>query len=276
MQFFKGKGKYLRYLNTIPFIALSLFFIMCMIDDWIGFWIFLLFIWAFLGCLIWSVWVLVNIFSKETSGSRTYRNTIIIALATLIAVFAAFNYTQFFVRINDVDDIQKNYDRHETGIESLTQVMKEYLSPGTNITLEFKYGTISIFHVTDSLQQKSMNWNKDARDHKDSLMTVSGLDEREFLDIRHRLKKTRCIAIETSLPDFCDVWCSRVGMGLYSYRVYLRPLSEEEQTYYLKNHHFIPYNDHVLFMFDSSIGRDSFTAEDREYYLNKFQWKSKY
>lgn len=103
-------------------------------------------------------------------------------------------------------------------------------------------------------------------------MNISGLNELEFKYIKNALKSCHCIGIETCLPDYCEIWCTRVGMGMYSYRIYLRPLDEEEQTYYLNDCHCIPYNDHVLFMFDSSIGTDTFTKEQREHYLNEFQW----
>lgn len=267
----------MKYLNIIPFIILCGYSILFMIDDWIGLWILLLTRWLFIACAIWALFALSNALSNKNQVSKVYRRIIIASQVAVIAMFVMFFTINAFTKLSNVDDIQRNFDKHETEIESLVRSMDGFLYSNTNITLEFEHGKESIFHVTDTLNQLHTNWNEDALAHKDSLMSMSGLNELEFKYIKDALKLSHCIGIETSLPDFCDVWCSRVGMGMYRYRIYLRPLCEEEQTYYLRDdYHCIPYNDHVLFMFDSSIGRDTFTKEEREYYVDEFQWESKY
>lgn len=261
----------MKYLNTIPFIVLCGYSILFLIDSLIGFCILLYTFWLFIACVIWALYALVNALSKNR-GNRKYRRIIIASQAVVIAMFA-LNLAIFkFYKLTTVDDIRRNFDKHETEIESLAKSMDVFLNPNTNITLEFEHGKEKIFRVTDSLNQQHTNWNEDALANKDSLMRMAGLDDLEFKHIKDALKSSHCIGIETRLPDFCDIWCTRVGMGMYRYRIYLRSLSEEEQTYYLTDdYHCIPYNGHVLFMFDSSIGRDTFTKEQREHYINEFR-----
>lgn len=261
----------MKYLNIIPFILLCGYIIICMIDDWFGIFIILYTFWLFITCVIWALFALVNALTKNR-GNRKYRRTIIASLAVVIAMFTLDLAIYKFYKLTNVDDIRRNFDKHETEIESLAKSMKVFLYPNTNVTIEFEYGKESIFHVADSLNQQHNNWNKDAVANKDSLMRMAGLNELEFKYIKDALKSSHCIGLETGLPDFCDIWCTRVGMGMYRYRIYLRPLSEEEKVYHLtKDYHCIPYNDHVLFMFDSSIGRDTFTKEEREHYINEFR-----
>lgn len=261
----------MKYLNIIPFLLLCGYSILFMIDEWNGYWIFLFSIWLFIACVIWALFALVNALSKNR-GNIKYRRTIVASQAVVIAMFTLCFIINECYKLSNVDDIRRNFDKHETEIESLAKSMDGFLYPNTDITIEFTYGKESLFHVTDSLNQQHMNWNEDAVANRDSLMRLAGLDELEFKYIKDALKSSRCIGIKTSLPDYCDVWCTRVGMGMYCYRIYLRPLSEKEQTHYLtEDDHSIPYNDHVLFMFDSSIGKDTFTKEEKEHYLNEFQ-----
>ena len=258
--------------NIIPFIFLCGYCVLFVImNSTIGILIFFYTCWFFIPCAIWALYAFIKALSKKRV-SREYRRTIITSQAVVIVMFAICFAIDKFYNLSNVDDIRRNFDKHETELESLAKSMDGVLYPNTNITLEFEYGKESIFHVTDSLHQQHKNRNEDAVSNKDSLMNISGLNELEFKYIKNALKSCHCIGIETCLPDYCEIWCTRVGMGMYSYRIYLRPLDEEEQTYYLNDYHCIPYNDHVLFMFDSSIGTDTFTKEQREHYLNEFQW----
>lgn len=260
----------MKYLNIIPFILLCGYGILFMTDSWDGYWIFLFTILLFLACAIWALCALVNALSKNRGNIR-YRRTIVASQAVVIAVFASFAINEC-CQLSDVDDIRRNFDKHEAEIESLAKSMHALLYPNTDVTIEFKHGKECIFHVTDSLDKRHMNWNENAVANRDSLMSMAGLSKLEFKHIKDALKSSRCIGIETRLPDYCDVWCTRVGMGMYRYRIYLRPLSEKEQTHYLtEDYHSIPYNDHVIFMFDSSIGRDTFTKEEKDRYLHEFQ-----
>ncbi|MCQ2146158.1 MAG: hypothetical protein MJZ16_01435 [Bacteroidales bacterium] len=267
----------MKYLNLIPFVILCGYSTLLLIDSWTGFWIFIFTSWLAAACILWSIYALAKAMSNKDPENRRYRRTLIAAQAIVIAMFAVYSTVDKLSNPSSVDAVRKKFDKHETELESFVKSIGHLLYDNTNITLELRNNKVCIFHVTDSLNQRHMNWDEKAVANKDSLMKMSGLDEQEFRQIQNALKSCQCLGIETNLPDFCDVWCSRIGMGLYRYRIYLRPLSEEEQTNYLtKDFHCIPYNDHVLFMFDSSMGKDTFSKEEKEHYLNKFQWESKY
>ena len=98
--------------------------------------------------------------------------------------------------------------------------------------LEFEHGEISIFHVlgkNDSL--RSNNWDVHSKDRIGSLMNVVGLNDEELKNIRRKLKKLGCISVETATThsDFVDIGFRRVDMGMYSYRIYSRPMNAKRK-----------------------------------------------
>ena len=139
--------------------------------------------------------------------------------------------------------------------------------------LEFEHGEISIFHVlgkNDSL--RSNNWDVHSKDRIGSLMNVVGLNDEELKNIRRKLKKLGCISVETATThsDFVDIGFRRVDMGMYSYRIYSRPMNAEEKKEYDEDPMFIPYTDRVVFEYGGgAVGPQTFGEEIKEEFMKK-------
>ncbi|MBO7563165.1 MAG: hypothetical protein J6T04_09830 [Bacteroidales bacterium] len=94
-----------------------------------------------------------------------------------------------------------------------------------------------------------------------------GIEKEEFESIKRRLINTGCQNIEIS-ADYCDVGYKYVGLGLYSFRIYSRDLTEEEKKSYMDDPCFLPYNRRVLFEFGGgAVGPQSFGAWEIDEYL---------
>lgn len=81
-----------------------------------------------------------------------------------------------------------------------------------------------------------------------------------------------CISIEINNrhSDYVDIGFRRVDLGLYSYRIYNRPLKAEEKKEYIEDPMFIPYTDNVLLMYGGgAIGPQTFGEEIKKEFMKK-------
>jgi hypothetical protein len=107
-------------------------------------------------------------------------------------------------------------------------------------------------------------------------MQVVGLNHEELDNIRRKLKKQGCISIEIKPrhSDFVDIGFRRVNLGMYSYRIYNRPLNAEEKKEYDEGPRFIPYTDRVVFEYGGgAIGPQTFGEEIKEEFMKKHPLK---
>ena len=85
------------------------------------------------------------------------------------------------------------------------------------------------------------------------------------------LKKTGCISIDTSDPNYCDIIYKRPWDDSYSYRIYLRPMTNEVYETYLHKSQFIPHNDKMIMMFGGGVmGEIGFSTEQHQEYRKKY------
>ena len=167
----------------------------------------------------------------------------------------------------------EHYDKNKSELQELINYTNPSLDKGAQMQLEFEHGEISIFHVlgkNDSL--RSNNWDVHSKDRIGSLMNVVGLNDEELKNIRRKLKKLGCISVETATThsDFVDIGFRRVDMGMYSYRIYSRPMNAEEKKEYDEDPMFIPYTDRVVFEYGGgAIGPQSFGEEIKEEFMKK-------
>ena len=85
------------------------------------------------------------------------------------------------------------------------------------------------------------------------------------------LRKTGCISIDTSDPNYCDIVYKCPWGDGYSYRIYLRPMTTDEYETYLDNSQFIPHNDKVIMMFGGGVtGQIGFSYEQHQEYRKKY------
>lgn len=162
------------------------------------------------------------------------------------------------------DLMAKHYNEKGPEIESLVAFTQSALDEGQTMWLEFEHGKVSMFHTTSEC-----HWG-DADSLRTSLMAEVGLDEDEFQFIKKELKRIRCISVDTSSPDYCDVGYKRVGMGMYTYRIFYSPMNDEQKEKALSDLQFIPYNERVVFMFGGgAIGAQTFSKEEKEAFIQK-------
>lgn len=60
-----------------------------------------------------------------------------------------------------------------------------------------------------------------------------------------------------------------VGMGMYSYRIYNRPMNAEEINDYNEDEMFIPYTDRVLFEYGGGVFGPQIFGDEREEFMKK-------
>lgn len=99
--------------NIIPFIFLCGYCVLFVImDSTIGILIFFYTCWFFIPCAIWALYAFIKALSKKRV-SREYRRTIITSQAVVIVMFAICFAIDKFYNLSNVDDIRRNFDKHE-------------------------------------------------------------------------------------------------------------------------------------------------------------------
>ncbi len=170
------------------------------------------------------------------------------------------------------DIMAEHYEKYANDMDELVAYVDNALEDSAYITLEFYNGQPSIFHV--QAQNDSVacgNWNLDAAMKQDSLRGVVGLTKEEFEHIRECLDDMGCIGIcMTQGQKWADIWFRRVGMGMYSYKLYYYPKSQDEKQYLLDHGEYIPYSDKVTFVYGGGVlGPQRFSKEQKEEFLRK-------
>ena len=264
-----------KYIGLIPMLFVS-FFVWFMIDDpSMAVVLFMIGFWLIIPLAVWAIIVFLQSFWMKGLMWKVY---MIWGWAIIILIGAYYlSPTRFGTRCSP-DIMAEHYEKNKSGIQELIDYTNQSLDKGALMKLEFKYGKISIFHVfgkNDSIW--SNNWDVHSEEKIDSLMKVVGLDHEELNNIRRKLKKQGCISIETATThsDFVDIGFRRVGMGMYSYRIYNRPINAEEKKEYDEDPMFIPYTDRVVFEYGGGVfGPQSFDDEIKEDFMKRHPMKS--
>lgn len=85
------------------------------------------------------------------------------------------------------------------------------------------------------------------------------------------LRKTGCISIDTSEPNYCDIVYKRPWDDEYSYRIYLRPMTTDIYETYLHKSQYIPHNNKTILMFGGGVtGEIGFSTEQHQEYRKKY------
>lgn len=169
------------------------------------------------------------------------------------------------------DIMAKHYEEHKAEMRELCDYMQSVLDDSTAIQLEFEGNKQGIFRVK-SADSDSFSWEVDSDSKRDSLMQVVGLTEEEYVNIRKKLKTMGCIGVEASrnYPESTEIWFRRIGMWMYSFVLYKRPMNKEEKENALNDDMLIPYNDSTLFHYGGgAIGLQVFPKGEKEAFLKK-------
>ncbi|MBO7200265.1 MAG: hypothetical protein J6V54_02605, partial [Bacteroidales bacterium] len=170
------------------------------------------------------------------------------------------------------DKMAKHYDAHCDDMEELHNYVKTAIDDSCSIDLEFDGKRAGIFHVSDASGEYQNHWNEEAELLKDSLMTLVGLSEEEYKNIRKQLKDMDCLGIKFSQlsSDRMTIYFCREGMGRYSYNIYSRPLTEKEKCNAIEDLALIPYNEYCIFEYGGgAIGPQTFTTEEKEEFMKR-------
>ena len=259
-----------KHINLIPMCFAS-WFVWLMIDDSFMAHLFLVFGWWFvIPLIVWAITVFLRSFWKKGHLWKIYLGW---GCAIILLIGAYFLSPTRFGTICNPDIMVEHYDENKSGLQDLIDYTSQSLDKGAQMQLEFEHGKISIFHAmgkNDSIC--SYNWDVRSEDRIDSLMQVVGLNHEELQNIQRKLKKMGCISIEINprLSDYVDIGFRRVDMGMYSYRIYNRPLNAEEKKEYFEDPMFIPYTDKVLLMYGGgAIGPQSFGEDIKNDFMKK-------
>ena len=258
-----------KYISLIPMCFVS-WFVWLMKDD--PFFAGLLFIfgcWFVWPLIVWAIMVFLQSFWTKGFLWKIY---LIWGCVIIILVGAYFISPAKFGNKCNPDIMAEHYDNNKSELQELINYTNHSLDKGAEMRLEFGHGGISIFHVKRNDSIWSCNWDVSSDEKIDSLMQVVGLDHEELKNIRRKLRKLGCISIKTATThsDYADIGFRRVGLGMYFYRIYSRPMNAEEKKEYDEDPMFIPYTDRVVFEYGGgAIGPQSFGEEIKEEFMKK-------
>ena len=255
-------------------LVVSWFVWMMIYDPFMAILLFMAGFWVIIPLIIWAIIVFLQSFFTKGLLWKIY---LIWGCVIIVLIGAYFiSPTRLGTRC-DPDIMAEHYDKNKSELLELIDYTNQSLDKGAEMNLEFEHGKIPIFHVkgkNDSIW--SCNWDVYSEEKIDSLIQVVGLSHEELKNIRRKLKKAGCISIETSTThsDFVDIGFRRVGLGMFSYRIYNRPVNTEEKKDYNDDLMFIPYTDRVIFEYGGgAIGPQVFDEEIKENFMKKHSVK---
>lgn len=242
-------------LHYIPIIIIAFFILINYADPYIGFWATLVSFWIIVPVLVWLVFAL----KRSWVIGGIHRTVVFCAFGLEILALVMF----FLIRVPaykcNPDKMAAHYEKYRTDMEDLILNTESALNDGQQMRLEFEHGKVSMFHTSTEA-----HWDVD-EELMSKIMSEVGLDNEEFNSIKGQLNSIHCISIDTHFPDYCDIGFKRVGMGMYSYRLYLNPMSDKVKNDALSDGHFIPYNETTLLMFGGgAVGPDTFGSEKED------------
>lgn len=255
-----------KYIDIIPMCFVS-WFVWYMIDDpFMAFFLFIIGFWLAIPLLIWAIVVFLMSFWKK---GRFWTIISIWGCAIIILIGAFFISPTRFGTVCNPDIMAKHYEKNKTGMLELIDYTYQSIDSGAQMHIEFDHNKIPIFHVKGKKDSVwSVNWHVQLEEIP-TLMQKVGMNSEELIRIKSKLEKIGCISIETtgSPSDYSIVGFRRVALGMYSYRIYNRPLNEEEKKEYNEDMMFIPYSDKVIFEYGGgAIGPQSF-GEERDVFM---------
>jgi len=227
--------------HYIPFLLLLPILLSYFTDPWLGGILAAMVWWLVLALVVWAGIALVRSFKIGGIHQK-----LIVSLSVLYVLAAILLVT---VRIPaykcDPEKMVRHYEQHKDTLDELVTFTHSVLNEGEYLFLELDAG------------------------HVDRMSKVE-IDEKDLQTITKLLKKNRCISIDTSFPDYCDIGYKLVALGRYSFRVFLAPMTEEQYQDALENPQLIPYNDRVALLYGGgAAGPDCFSKEEKETFLRK-------
>ena len=230
--------------------------------------------WFVIPLIVWAIIVFLQSFWNKGLLWKIYK---IWGCAIILLVVAFFiSPTRFGTRCNP-DIMAEHYEKNEYEMQELIVYINESMDEGSRMMMEFEHGDMAHFQVQG---KNDSTWTSMSdvvsKDWKETLMQIVGLDSDELKNIRRKLRRIGCISIETASihSDYTNIGFRRVDFGMYSYRIYNRPMNTEEKKKYDEDPMFIPYTDKVVFEYGGgAIGPQTFGEEIKENFMKKHPLK---
>ncbi len=150
------------------------------------------------------------------------------------------------------DIMAKQYTEYETQMWNTVNNTRELLPDSSRLVIEFE--------------------------DQDYLSKTDLLNEKQVNDLHKSLANIGCIGIEVDNIDstgnlaYSKLRFRRVGMGMYSFRLYLNHLTPEERENLNKDYNLIVFNDSTVFEYGSGVfGPQYFDSDIKQEFLEKLK-----
>ena len=170
--------------------------------------------------------------------------TVISACGALYLVLRAGFYYVFGASYSKTDLID-NYATNKEKILALSHYVNTIVPAGEEVDIEFKGSqTIPIFHVSIN-GVTSSNWGVAWSSPKaDTLLQQLGWTRETLTTLKNKLDDADCTAIANGEPS--TIGYQRSGTGLYSYKIFDKPLADSVKKKYNDGCTYIYYGDKVV------------------------------
>lgn len=254
----------IQYISTL---FTTICFIGLYVNDLIFIWFIAILFWLFIPALI--VASISFLYSLRSNTKHKRILLILHAINILIFSFWLFNPSN---KCN-ADIMERHYTKYGGRMEQIYRNLYNKMTPGCSMEIEFEHGDVSIFHFSNSSGEMESNWEP-SEEKIDSLLIQSGLDRISLTWLEKELDEIGCVSISLqAVPNapFC-IGFRRISMGMYSYQIYHRPLSSDEQKKINESDDTsIVYTPFVVFQYTGgAIGSQNFISKD-EYLRKKIQ-----
>ena len=243
-------------LTTICFIGLN-------VAGLIFVWVIALLFWLFIPVIIISG---ISFFYSLKCNNKHKKILLMLHIINiLLLLFWFFNPSNKC----DADIMEKHYTKYGDRMEQIYRNLYDKLTPECYVGIAFEHGHVSMFHFSNGIDEMESNWDP-SEEKIDSLLFQCGLDRSSLKWLEKKLKEIGCYSISMrtdSDESFC-VGFRRIGMGIYFYQIYHKPLSLDEQREINESDASILYTPYVVFRYGGgAIGPQNFIG--KEEYMKK-------
>ena len=259
-------GKKHLWWHFLPPAVMALILAAFMVDPWMAFWG-LAMIWPVVLALV--IAAIIALVKGVKRGGR-HKKWVLGSFGVILLGVIAFLLIRLPAYNCNPEKMARHYEKTKDAMDELVAFTLESLGDEQNAFIEFQFGKVSNFRALSSATPEGSETTLEG------LMYEVGLDEEELASIQKKLKGIKCISLDTHFPAYCDIGYKRVGFALYSYRVFLNPMTPEQRRQVLTDSQFIPYNYKVALMFGGgAVGPQAFSQEYKEEFLKKNppQWR---
>ncbi len=266
-----NKGNYGCWIPTqyVSLVIITLTLVGFWLNDVLMPWVIVLLFWMYIPAVIIAI---ISFFLSLRCNTEHKRILIGLHLVNI----TLFAFLLFYPGNKcDADIMEAHYLKYGGRMEKLYKNVYDRLQPERGIEIEFEHGKVSMFHVTDTTGKWNSNWDP-SEEKTDSLLQQLELDRAFLKDLKKQLKSIGCISIliEANPESPYTIGFRRIGMGMYSYRIYRKPLSADVQKEFQEDDYTsIVFSPYVVFVYGGgAIGNQNFLG--KEEYLDKKKHKA--